>query len=100
MTLTPEQARKLAITRGVLLGSFAGAGATFALGVALFFVHSSPAVRAVTWGIFIEMAVSAAVLGAFARCPACRARLGGETGRLLPARCGRCGVDLSDPARP
>lgn len=94
MTLTPEQARKLAITRGVLIGSFAGAMIAFAVGVILLFVHASPAARGLTWAIFIEMAVSAAVLGAFARCPACRGRLGGATGRLLPAHCPGCGVSL------
>lgn len=52
--------------------------------------------RAVAVAVFIELAVSAAVLGAFAPCPVCRARIGTEPGRLLPSRCGNCGAQFEE----
>jgi hypothetical protein len=52
--------------------------------------------RAIAAGVFVECAASAAVLGAFAPCPVCKARLGSEPGRLLPSRCPKCKVLLSD----
>ena len=94
--LTPAQECRFAIVRAVLLGSILGSALTFAVGFALFFFPGvSPTMRAVTWGIFIEMAVSSAVLGAFAKCPACGARLGGQPGKLLPDRCRACGAILT-----
>jgi hypothetical protein len=83
----------------VLIGSLAGSALAFLAGVGLLFVPgASTALRATTWGIFIEMAVSSAVLGAFARCPACRSRLGGQSRGLLPARCPGCGAALQGAA--
>jgi hypothetical protein len=94
--LTPLQARKFAFLKFVLVGSLIGSAVAFVAGVALFFLpHASTALRSLTWGIFIEMAVSGAVLGGLARCPACQARLGSRSGKLLPAKCASCGVALS-----
>ena len=45
-------------------------------------------------GIFVELALSAAVLGAFGRCPACNSGFEAPPGQLLPERCSRCGVVL------
>lgn len=98
--LTPLQARKFAILKFVLVGSLVGSAIAFVAGVALFFVPVSTALRSLTWGIFIEMAVSGAVLGGLARCPACGARLGPRSGKLLPAKCSHCGVELSGPRPP
>lgn len=93
--LTRAQARKFAVVRGVLQVSVVGSFLFLVAGIVLLTRHGSPAwIRAVVWGIFIELAGSAAVLGAFARCPACTARLGSEPGRLLPSNCSSCGVRL------
>lgn len=45
-------------------------------------------------GIFVELALSAAVLGAFGRCPACNSGFEAPPGQLLPERCSKCGVVL------
>ena len=97
--LTPLQARKFAILKFVLVGSLVGSAVAFVAGMVLLFVpHVSTALRSLTWGIFIEMAVSGAVLGGMARCPACQGRFGGQSRGLLPARCPRCGVVLQKAA--
>lgn len=94
-TLSPAQARRFRILRGTLVGCLAGSGVFAVAGVALLFVPGTSALlRALAWGIFFELAASAAVLGGFARCPACRGRVGTEPGRLLPRRCASCGVAL------
>jgi hypothetical protein len=88
---TPTQMRKYRRLRGVLLTCILGAFASL-VPTAWLFVRSgsSPTARAVAAAVFIELAVSAAVLGAFAPCPVCRATLGTEPGRLLPSRCAKC----------
>jgi hypothetical protein len=90
---TPAQLRRYRILRTVLLICILGAFVSL-VPTAWLFVRSgsSPTARAVAAGLFIELAVSAAVIGAFSSCPVCRARLGTEPGRLLPARCGTCGA--------
>jgi hypothetical protein len=97
--LTPRQARRFAVVKALLVGSLAGSAVAFLAGVGLLFLPgASTALRATAWAIFIEMAVSGAVLGALARCPACGGRLGGQSRGLLPARCPRCGVVLQKAA--
>lgn len=44
--------------------------------------------------VFIELALSTAVLGAFGRCPACNASFEAPPGKLLPERCRQCGAIL------
>ena len=90
---TPPQIRKYRLLRGVLLTCIVGAFVSL-VPTAWLFVRSgsSPRARAVAAAVFIELSVSAAVVGAFAPCPVCRARLGTEPGRLLPSRCASCGA--------
>lgn len=93
--LTPAQAAKFGRLRLILVICILGAAASLLATVALFLVPSAGHLsRAIAAGIFVECAASAAVLGAFAPCPVCRARLGSEPGRLLPASCPKCKVLL------
>lgn len=90
---TPVQMRKYRRLRVVLLTCILGAFASLVPTAWLFLRSgSSQSARAVAAAVFIELAVSAAVLGAFAPCPVCRGRIGSEPGRLLPSRCPRCGA--------
>jgi len=96
--LTPAQYRRLRITRGVLLTCIVGSLLTLAITIWLFVAAGTSSTwRAVSTAVFVEFAASAAVLGAFAKCPACSGRLGSEAGDLLPRRCPRCGVRLAEP---
>jgi len=89
--------RKYRRLRGVLLTCILGAFASLVPTAWLFFRSgSSQTARAVAVAVFIELAVSAAVLGAFAPCPVCRARIGSEPGRLLPSRCAKCGTRFEE----
>ena len=89
--------RKYHRLRGVLLTCVVGAFVSLVPTAWLFFQSgSSPTARAVAVVVFIELAVSAAVMGAFAPCPVCRARIGTEPGRLLPSRCGTCGAQFEE----
>jgi hypothetical protein len=94
---TPAQIRKYRRLRGVLLACILGAFVSLVPTAWLFFrSESSPTARAIAVALFIELAVSAAVIGAFAPCPACRARLGTEPGRLLPSRCASGGAQFDE----
>lgn len=94
---TPAQMRKYRRLRGVLLTCILGAFASLVPMAWLFFRSgSSQTAQAVAVAVFIELAVSAAVLGAFAPCPVCRGRIGTEPGRLLPSRCGTCAAHFED----
>jgi len=89
--------RKYRRLRGVLLTCILGAFASLVPMAWLFFRSgSSQTAQAVAVAVFIELAVSAAVLGAFAPCPVCRGRIGTEPGRLLPSRCGTCAAHFED----
>jgi hypothetical protein len=88
---------KYRVLRAILLLCILGAFASLVPTIWLFVRSgSSPTARAVASAVFIELAVSAAVLGAFAPCPVCRAKLGTESGRLLPARCRACGARFDE----
>jgi hypothetical protein len=89
--------RKYRLLRGVLLICVLGAFVSL-VPTAWLFIRSgsSPTARAVAVAVFIELAVSAAVVGAFARCPVCLARIGTEPGRLLPSRCATCGAQFEE----
>jgi hypothetical protein len=90
---TPVQMRKYRRLRMVLLICVLGAFASLVPTIWLFVRSGSSATaRAVASAVFIELAVSAAVIGAFAPCPVCRAKLGTDPGRLLPSRCSTCGA--------
>ncbi len=92
--LTPPQRRRLRLLRFTLLGAVSSAlVALLLLGVVLL-RGGSRTLLLVLGFIVVESMTSAAVLGAFAKCPACGARLGAAAQGLLPARCGSCGVEL------
>ncbi len=93
--LSEAQERRFRVLRAVLVVCLVGSAVALPAAIAvLVWKGASGALRAVVWGVFIELAGSAAVLGGFARCPACRGRTGSDPGRLLPARCRSCGVTL------
>lgn len=97
--LTPVEARKLALLVRVLAACVVGSGFALLAGIAALLLPAGATLRAVAWGLFLELAVSAAVLGGLFPCPACRGRLAtGKGGRLLPARCPHCGVRLGTDA--
>lgn len=92
--LTPQQRRRLRTLRFVLLGAVASAVvALLLLGVVLL-GGGSRTLALVLGFIVVESMTSAAVLGAFAKCPACGKRLGAAGRGLLPTQCGSCGVEL------
>jgi ABC-type glycerol-3-phosphate transport system permease component len=91
--------RKYRRLRGVLLTCILGAFVSLVPTAWLFVSGFSPTAQAVAVAVVIELAVSAAVLGAFAPCPVCRARIGTEPGRLLPSRCGTCGAQFEEGPR-
>ena len=98
---TPAQRRQYRRLRAVLLSCIFGAFVSLVPTAWLFLRSgSSPMARAVAAAVFIELAVSAAVLGAFARCPVCRAKFGTTPGRLLPSRCHACGTRFEDGPGP
>jgi hypothetical protein len=85
--------RKYRRLRAVLLTCILGAFATLVPTAWLFFRSgSSQTARAIAVAVFIELAVSAAVLGAFALCPVCRARMGAEPRRRCPRAVARAGL--------
>lgn len=66
-----------------------------ALELASFFWPAAPkAARIVVGGVLVESFLTAVVVGAFGKCPACGQLFGFDAGRLTPERCRRCGVGL------
>jgi hypothetical protein len=93
--LTPAQAKKLDRWRRMVLGFLWGAGVMIVVEAALLLWPGvGRGVRLAGVGIFVELALSAAVLGAFGRCPACNSGFEAPPGELLPERCSKCGVVL------
>ena len=94
--LTPAQQRKLRLWRRLMVGCLAGAGvALFVSVVLLAWPGVSRGLRLTAGGIFVELAISAAVLGAMGRCPACNTGFDASPQRLLPDRCRQCGARLT-----
>lgn len=93
--LTGPQKRKLRLWRRMIIGCLAGAGGALAAELALLaWPGASRGLRLTAGGIFLELSISAAVLGAMGRCPACNAGFDASPQRLLPERCRQCGVTL------
>jgi hypothetical protein len=83
----------------MVLGFLGGAGAMIVVeGVLLLWPGVGRGVKLAGVAIFVELALSAAVLGAFGRCPACNASFEAPPGKLLPKRCGQCGAILDTHA--
>jgi len=97
--LTPAQARKLAIWRRLVMGCLWAAAAVLVVeGVLLVWPGVGRTAKLVGIAVFIELAVSTVVLGAFGRCPACNASFEAPPGKLVPERCRECGAVL-EPRR-
>lgn len=93
--LTPSQARKLALWKRLLMGCLWGAAAVLVLeGVLLLWPGVGRTAKLVGVAIFVELALTSVVLGAFGRCPACNAGFEAPPGELLPERCRECGAVL------
>lgn len=96
--LTPEQRTRLQRLRFLLVACIASAVVAAGVLIAALALGAAAVWKMVAAFVVVESMVSAAVLGAFARCPACGARLGAASRGLLPPRCAACGVTL-EPAR-
>ena len=93
--LTLPQERKLRLWRRMIIGCLAGAGVALVLEIALLaWPGASRTLHLTVGGIFLELSISAAVLGAVGRCPACNAGFDASPQRLLPERCRQCGAGL------
>jgi hypothetical protein len=94
--LTDPQRRKLLVWKRLLAWTMAAAGvcALLELGL-LLWPGASRGSKLTVAGILVELVVSAAVLGAAGKCPACGSRFGMEHQGLTPRRCAKCGVALA-----
>jgi hypothetical protein len=89
--LTDAQRRKLALWRRLLIGCLAGAGIALAAEIVLLAMPGvGRGLRMTVGGIFVELAISSAVLGAVGRCPACNSGFDASPQRLFPERCRQC----------
>jgi hypothetical protein len=93
--LTEDEARRLAVWRAIVKTSLALTWICLAIELGLLLWPRSPrALRFVTGIVLVESFLTAVVLGALGKCPACRASFGWESGRLMPESCRSCGVAL------
>lgn len=93
--LTTAQARKLETWRRIVTAClWAAAAALVVEAILLLWPGASRTARLVGAGIFAELTVSAVVLGAVGKCPACGTGFEAPPGKLLPERCTSCGAVL------
>ena len=93
--LTPAQERKLTRWRWLVMGClWAAVGVLVVEGALLLWPGVSRTAKLVGIAVFVELAISTAVLGALGRCPACNSSFEAPPGKLLPERCRQCGVVL------
>ena len=98
--LTDAEARRLAAWRAIVKASLALTWICLAIELGLLLWPGAPrALRFVTGIVLVESFLTAVVLGALGKCPACRSPFGWESGRLMPERCRSCGAVL-EPGRP
>jgi hypothetical protein len=89
--LTEAQRRKLGLWRRLLIGCMVGAGIALAVEIVLLAMpRVGRGLRMTFGGIFVELAISSAVLGAVGRCPACNSGFDASPERLSPERCPAC----------
>ena len=89
--LTEREQRKLGLWRRLLIGCLVGAGIALVLEVVLLAMPGvGRGLRLTVGGIFVELAISSAVLGAVGRCPACNSGFDASPQRLFPERCRQC----------
>jgi hypothetical protein len=95
--LTEPERRKLRIWRAIVKSAMALTGLCLASELALFLWTGAPRIlRVVTGAVFVESFLTAVLVGAFGKCPACNANFGLESRRLLPDRCRSCGAAFSE----
>ena len=95
--LTAAQQRKLETWRRLVTAClWAAAVALVVEAVLLVWPGTSRTVRLFGAGVFAELAITTAVLGAVGKCPACGTGFEAPPGKLVPERCGRCGVPLGE----
>jgi hypothetical protein len=93
--LTPAHERKLTRWRRLVMGClWAAAGVLVVEGVLLVWPGVGRTAKLLGAAVFVELAISTAVLGALGRCPACNSSFEAPPGKLLPERCRQCGVVL------
>jgi hypothetical protein len=94
-TLTPAQAKELALWRRLVMGCLWAAAAVLVVeGVLLLWPGVGRTAKLVGIAVFIELAVATVVLGALGRCPACNSSFEAPPGELVPESCRQCGVVL------
>lgn len=88
--------RKLRIWRAIVKTSLTLAWLSLAIELALFLWPGAPkGVRIAVGAVLVESLLTAAVLGAMGKCPACQASFGIDSKRVMPDRCRSCGVALA-----
>jgi hypothetical protein len=93
--LTPAQAKKLDRWRRIVTACLWGAGIALVVEcVLLVWPGVGRTAKLAVAGIFVELALSTVIVGAFGRCPACNSGFEAPPGELLPERCRQCGVVL------
>ena len=94
-SLTPPERRKLRIWRAIVKTSLALTWVCLAVLLLLLFVPHAPRIlRVIAGSVLAESFLTAVVLGALGKCPACGEPLGFVSGRLAPERCPSCGAAL------
>ncbi|HEY6928053.1 MAG TPA: hypothetical protein VJA66_00120 [Thermoanaerobaculia bacterium] len=95
-TLSETGRRKLRVWRAIVRTSLTLTWICLALELALFFWPAAPrAARIAVGAVLVESFLTAVVVGAFGKCPACGQIFGMEAGRLTPVRCRGCGIGLA-----
>ena len=93
--LTEAERRKLRVWLTILKTSLALTWICLAALVVLLLVPNAPRFLQIAAGVVLaESLLTAVVLGALGKCPACGASFGLVSGGLAPARCASCGVAL------
>jgi hypothetical protein len=94
--LNEPERRKLRIWSAIVKSAMALSWLCLAAELALFLWPAAPRIlRVVTGAVLVESFLTAVLVGAFGKCPACNANFGLESRRLLPERCRSCGAALS-----
>jgi hypothetical protein len=94
--LTDAGRRKLSIWRAIVKSAVALTWLCLAAEIALLLWAGAPRIlRILTGAVLVESFLTAVLVGAFGKCPACNANFGLESRRLLPDRCRSCGVAFS-----
>jgi hypothetical protein len=93
--LSDAEARKLRVWRAIVKGSI---GLTWICLLAqlafLFWPRAPRGLKIATGAVLLESFLTAVLIGAFGKCPACGANFGLDAKRLMPERCRACGVAL------